>query len=106
MATRDRKNLNIKRRREALREELKSREYLRQLHNIADEAKKADKEEIPALRLRADICFGLLKKTLPDLKSTEMTVRDEREPTRDELIRRAEQVGMSAADLFGDEPKH
>lgn len=80
MATRDRKNLNIKRRREALREELKSREYLRQLHNISDEAQKADKDDIPALRLRADICFGLLKKTLPDLKQTEMTVDVQRFP--------------------------
>lgn len=61
-------------RREALREELKSREYIRQVHKILD----TDDESInvPAAKLKLDAYFKLLSKTLPDVKAVEMTGRD------------------------------
>ena len=80
MANRDRKNLNITRRREALREELKTREYLRQIHGVMDKAETADPSELPGLKLKAECAFKLLAKTLPDLKATELSVDPESAP--------------------------
>lgn len=62
---------NKKIRREALREELKSREYLRQVHKILE---TEDEElNIPAAKLKMDGYFKLLAKTLPDTKAVELT---------------------------------
>jgi len=64
-------------RKEALREGLKGREYLRQLDNIdkivSDEWKTLDGPQIQALKLKADLQFRRLAKVLPDLKATELT---------------------------------
>jgi len=61
-------------RREALREELKSREYIRQVHRILD----TDDEDlnVPAAKLKLDGYFKLLAKTLPDTKAVELTGED------------------------------
>ena len=60
-------------RRDALREELKAREYLRQIDGIAgrldpdaDNAFKPD--QVPAARARSDIYFRLFDKCLPNLR--------------------------------------
>jgi len=65
---------NKKIRREALREELQSREYIRQVHRILD----TDDESlnVPAAKLKLDGYFKLLAKTLPDVKSVELTGED------------------------------
>jgi len=81
-------------RQEALREELKAREYLRQLQDIDDTIRKnwesMETAQVSALRLRADINFKRLDKVLPNLTSVEMTaditVTNERELTEEELL--------------------
>ena len=54
---------------EALREQLRAAEYLRQLHELM--GKEIAPEEVPAVRLKADIALRLLGKCLPDLKAVE-----------------------------------
>jgi len=66
---------NRQRRRAALREELKAREYLRQLDEVASEVtenwKSLSSEQVAALRLKTDLNFKRLAKVLPDLKAVE-----------------------------------
>ena len=61
----------------ALRDTLKTSEYLRQLDEIANTVNKDYKtletEQIQALKLLADINFKRLNKVLPDLKSVDVT---------------------------------
>jgi hypothetical protein len=64
-------------RRDALREELKAREYIRQVTDIAsrlnpDDAKAFRPEQVPAVKARADICFRLLDKCLPNLRPVDV----------------------------------
>ena len=64
-------------RRDALREELKAKEYIRQVTSIADrlnpDAEDAYKsEQVPALKARADIYFRLLDKCLPNLRPVDV----------------------------------
>ena len=70
-------------RREALREELKAREYLRQLDivdgELSDNWNSLSSENIAALRLKVDLNLKRLLKVLPDLKSIEHS-GDESEP--------------------------
>lgn len=59
-------------RRDALREELQAREYLRQIQQV-DNALSAEwrtmkRTQVEALRLKVDLNFRRLKKVLPDLK--------------------------------------
>jgi len=68
---------NRKIRREALREELKAREYLRQLADIErrlnPDAKDAyDPDDLPRVKERAGILFRLLDKCLPNLRPVEL----------------------------------
>jgi hypothetical protein len=70
---------NRKIRQDALRAELSSREYLRQLQNIADrlnpEAKNAyGRDDIPMVKERATILLRLLDKTLPNLRPVDQPV--------------------------------
>ena len=62
-------------RRQALREELKSREYLRQVHAILDglrDSPPSDAVGLGVIKLRLDGYFRLLNKCLPDLRSLDM----------------------------------
>jgi hypothetical protein len=59
-------------RRDSLREELKSREYIRQVHRILDK-QHTEAIEIQESRMKMDGYFKLLAKTLPDVKSVEIT---------------------------------
>lgn len=62
---------NRRARKEALREELQSREYIRQIHLILE---KPDEEiDVAVAKLKMDGYFKLLAKTLPDLKAVEHT---------------------------------
>jgi len=63
------KNRDI--RKEALREELKSRAYLNQVHSILESEYEPD--QLPQAKMRLDGYFKLLAKTLPDLKAVEIT---------------------------------
>ncbi len=66
---------NRKVRREALRDELKAREYLRQIEEIDKTLKKDDfSDNLQALKLRVDIQFRRLAKTLPDLKASSESI--------------------------------
>ena len=71
---------NKQRRREALREELKAREYLRQLDQVNDQLTEnwqvLSSEQVSALRLKTDLNFKRLSKVLPDLKAIELTGDD------------------------------
>lgn len=62
---------STKKRRDTLREELSSREYLMKIKGIAEELESStalSRNQINSARARADIYFRLLNKTLPDLK--------------------------------------
>ncbi len=63
---------NRKLRRDALREELKAREYLRQIEEIDGTLQENWRDlasgELQALKLRADLQFRRLAKVLPDLR--------------------------------------
>lgn len=61
-------------RRESLREELKSREYLRQVHKLLDELgeKGMHPNEVMRVKTRMQGYFNLLSKTLPDVKAVEL----------------------------------
>lgn len=66
-------------RREALREELKAREYLRQLHQIAERLDPAggspfSEQQVGMAKARAEIYFRLLDKCLPSLRPVELPV--------------------------------
>jgi hypothetical protein len=70
---------NRKLRRDALREELQAREYVRQVLSIATRLDPASKnacepERVPALKARADIFFRLLDKCLPNLRPVDLPV--------------------------------
>lgn len=71
---RTRANLARKVRRESLREELQSREYLRQVHMILDSLgeKGMHPNEVMRLKTRMQGYFNLLSKTLPDVKAVEL----------------------------------
>jgi HPt (histidine-containing phosphotransfer) domain-containing protein len=60
-------------RQEALREELKAREYLRQIEEIdkrlSKNARTLESGELQALKLRVEIQFRRLAKVLPDVKA-------------------------------------
>ena len=80
MKTMARPDKNKQRRREALREELQAREYLRQLELVDTELttnwKSLSSENVSALRLKADLNFKRLGKVLPDLKAVEISGDD------------------------------
>jgi len=60
---------------EALREELKSREYVRQVHTLLDGLRDSppnDALKLGAVKLQLDGYFRLLNKCLPDLRSLDM----------------------------------
>ena len=66
-------------RRDALREELKSREYIRQLSEIEqrlnpDHTKTYNNEDIPKIRERTGILFKLLDKCLPNLRPVDIPI--------------------------------
>ena len=70
---------NKKIRRDALREELKSREYIRQLSEIEqrlnpDHKKTYNNEDIPKIRERSNILFKLLDKCLPNLRPVDIPI--------------------------------
>ena len=70
---------NKKIRRDALREELKSREYIRQLSEIEqrlnpDHKKTFNTEDIPKIRERTGILFKLLDKCLPNLRPVDIPI--------------------------------
>ena len=70
---------NRKIRRDALREELKAREYIRQLHLIAERLDPSHKkayitDEVPMAKARADIYNRLLDKCLPSLRPIDLSV--------------------------------
>lgn len=66
-------------RRDALREELKSREYIRQLSDIEqrlnpDHTKTFNNEDIPKIKERTNILFKLLDKCLPNLRPVDIPI--------------------------------
>jgi hypothetical protein len=66
-------------RRDALREELKAREYIRQVTEIAQRLNPEDEkayasDQVPAVKARADIYFRLLDKCLPNLRPVDMPI--------------------------------
>ena len=71
---------NRKVRRDALREELKSKEYVRQLSAIEqrldpDAKDTYDRDDIPMVKERVSILFKMLDKCLPNLRPVDMPVQ-------------------------------
>lgn len=93
---------NRKIRREALREELATKEYLRQVESIAKrldpDAKNAfEPEQVPMVKSRADIYLRLLDKCLPSLRPIDLPVSLAL-PAGGTLTERAEQVFQAVAE--------
>ena len=77
---------NRKIRREALREELKAREYLRQIGGIEqrldpDAEDTYDRDDLPKVRERVGILFRLLDKCLPNLRPVDAPIQVPIDPT-------------------------
>jgi hypothetical protein len=84
-------------RREALREELKSREYLRQVHKILDELAERNLpiNEITRMKTRMQGYFNLLAKTLPDVKAIELNaIFTAPNASREDMERQLSQLGI------------
>lgn len=93
--TRAQKNRSV--RRESLREELKSREYLRQVHAILKDLgeKGMHPNEVVRLKTRMQGYFNLLSKTLPDVKAIELdAIFSMPEAGRAELEQQLSQLGI------------
>jgi hypothetical protein len=93
--TRAQKNKAI--RRESLREELKSREYLRQVHAILKELGEAGMHpnEVGRLKVRMQGYFNLLSKTLPDVKAVELNaIFSAPDATREQMEQQLIQLGI------------
>ena len=102
---------NRQERRESLREELKSREYIRQIHNIVgkdwitlegDEAKPTVVNKSQEYKGKCDVYLSMLRKTLPDIKSVEMKVEHKHTHSLQELQSQAEALGLDPETLFDD----
>jgi len=104
--TRAQKNRHI--RRESLREELKSREYLRQVHRILNKdlaERDLPQNEIMRLKARMQGYFNLLSKTLPDVKAIELdAIFSTPDQSRDELETRLRGLGINPEALLGADP--
>lgn len=91
--------------REAVQVKVKGLRLLGKLADIAKSAKTCSPQEIPALKLQADIYFGLLKKVLPDQKALEITgdvtYRDEVQLSREELTHIAADGREGASEAAG-----
>lgn len=85
----DRAKRNREMRMDALREELKAREYLTQIANIAqilnDTWEEIGLSQVAALRLHAELNFKRLAKILPDLKAIDITGLIQTEDVTDRL---------------------
>jgi hypothetical protein len=96
---------NRQARREALREELKSREYLRQIHKILNNElaeKDLPQNEILRMKTRMQGYFNLLSKTLPDVKAVELNAVLETQPkNREELEHALAQHGIDPRLIIG-----
>lgn len=71
---------NRKIRQEALRNEFKAREYIRQLGDIEkrldpDNSKSFNQDDIPMVKERVSILFRMLDKCLPNLRPVDMPVK-------------------------------
>ena len=71
---------NKKIRRDALREELQAREYIRQLHSIAERLEPSSKdsyavEQVSMIKARVDIIQKLLDKCLPSLRPIDLPIK-------------------------------
>lgn len=75
----------------ALREELKSREYLRQIHRILEDDWQPEETGIQSAKLNA--YFKLLNKTLPDAKESTLTLEID---IGQSLLAQAQAVASSA----------
>lgn len=62
--------------REALRLKIDGEKALDEINDVAGALRGAGKDDVPALKARADIQFGLLRKILPDVRSIELTGED------------------------------
>lgn len=72
---------NRKLRNDNLRNELKSREYLRQIHIILDKLDGVETDlQMKAMQLKLNSYFKLLSKTLPDVKAVELNAVIEEAP--------------------------
>jgi hypothetical protein len=91
-------------RRESLREELKSREYLRQVHKILEELgeRGMHPNEVQRLKARMQGYFNLLSKTLPDVKAVELdAIFSAPQASREALEAQLSQLGIDPRLIAG-----
>ena len=99
-----RPDLNRQRRREALREQLKSSEYLRQIHGILEELGEPaiSRDDVIRLKARMQGYFNLLAKTLPDVKAVELdAVLQAPNATKEDLERSLQGLGIDPRLITG-----
>lgn len=105
---RGRADLNRQKRREALREQLKSSEYLRQIHKILEELgdRTLTKDDVMRLKARMGGYFNLLAKTLPDVKAVELdAIFSAPEKSKEELEGALKSLGIDPRLVAGTSSK-
>lgn len=103
-----RRKSNRASRRENLREELKSREYLRQAHDILKKLDDSalDRTNVSRLKVKLDGLLALLRKTLPDLKAMEIEATfTAPEPDRESLEATLMAAGIDPAKVGQEDQK-
>jgi len=66
---------------EELRERLDPEPIVKQLLSLVQEADRVSVDDIPRLKFKADVMFGILKKVMPDLRSLEVTEKESKHST-------------------------
>lgn len=66
---------------EELRDRIDPEPIVQGLLQLVTDADTADLVDLPRLRFKADVLFGVLKKVMPDLRSLEVSEKDNKRST-------------------------
>jgi len=66
---------------EELRSRIDPEPIIENLLKLVSDADDCELEDIPRLRFKADVMFGILKKVMPDLRSLEVSEKDNKKST-------------------------
>ena len=66
---------------EELREKIDPEPIIQGLLQLVSDADSVDLVDLPRLRFKADVMFGVLKKVMPDLRSLEVSEKDSKRST-------------------------
>lgn len=66
---------------EELREKIDPEPIVQALLSLVNQADLVDIDDLPRLRLKSDILFGVLKKVMPDLRALEVSEKEKKQST-------------------------